>query len=59
VSYKEKKSYKNPTPLALKKKSKNKTTLIFTLMGNGEHDEGYLIINSMLKNVLLCKSYEL
>jgi hypothetical protein len=28
-------------------------------MGNDEHDKGYLIINNMLKNVLLCKSYEL
>jgi hypothetical protein len=35
-----------------KKKSKNEPTLIFTLMGNGERDKGYLIISSMLKNVL-------
>jgi hypothetical protein len=28
-------------------------------MGNGDHNKGYVIINSMLKYVLLCKSYNL
>jgi hypothetical protein len=28
-------------------------------MGNGDHDKRYVIINSMFKYVLLCKSYNL
>ncbi len=57
--YRENKSCKNHVSLTLKKKKLNEPTLIFTLMGNGDHDKRYVIINSMFKYVLLCKSYNL